>query len=317
MRDNTRGEYVGVGLMIRVIDDAVVVTDVLDGGPSRDAGVQSEDRILAVDDVPTAGLDVSDVVEMLRGPRGERVILTIERRVEGAEAPEQVTIPVIRDVVHTDAVTAEMPIDGIAHVRVRMFQSNTGGELRNALDRLQADFGAPLNGVVLDLRDNPGGLLSEAISVSDAFLSEGVIVSTGGRLDADETVSEATRGATRFRGPLTVLINGGSASASEIVAGALQDHARATLVGTQSYGKGSVQTIVDLQDGSGLKLTISRYYTPSGRSIDGAGITPDVEVSQMAPLPDDEPVVVDHADPRVAGIEDPQLRAALELLLQP
>jgi len=317
MRDNTRGEYVGVGLMIRVIDDAVVVTDVLDGGPSRDAGVQSEDRILAVDDVPTAGLDVSDVVEMLRGPRGERVILTIERRVEGAEAPEQVTIPVIRDVVHTDAVTAEMPIDGIAHVRVRMFQSNTGGELRNALDRLQADFGAPLNGVVLDLRDNPGGLLSEAISVSDAFLSEGVIVSTGGRLDADETVSEATRGATRFRGPLTVLINGGSASASEIVAGALQDHARATLVGTQSYGKGSVQTIVDLQDGSGLKLTISRYYTPSGRSIDGAGITPDVEVSQMAPLPDDEPVVVDHADPRVAGIEDPQLRAALVLLLQP
>jgi carboxyl-terminal processing protease len=317
MRDDTRGEYVGVGLMIRVIDDAIVVTEVLNGGPSRDAGVRADDRIIAVDDVATTGLEVGDVVGMLRGPRGERVILTLERLEPGSEERVEITIPVIRDIVHTEAVLADMPIAGIAHVRVRMFQTNTGGELRSALDRLQADFGAPLEGVVLDLRDNPGGLLSEAISVSDAFLSEGTIVSTGGRLDADETVSEANRGSTRFHGPMTVLINGGSASASEIVAGALQDHGRATLVGTQSYGKGSVQTIIDLQDGSGLKLTISRYYTPSGRSIDGSGIAPDHEVSQMAPLSDDTTEAAPAVDPRVASIDDPQLRAALELLLQP
>lgn len=307
MRDDTRGEYVGVGIMIRNLEEGIEVTEVFEGGPARDAGVRIGDLIVTVDGASVIGLDTPTVVDLLRGPRGERVVLGIERTIDEGDTTEH-EIAIIRDLIHTAAVEAELVAPGIGHVRIRSFQTNTGGEVRTAIDRMQAEYGDELEGVVLDLRDNPGGLLSEAVSVADAFVSDGIIVSTGGRLDADEGVSEASRSATRYDGPLVVLVNGGSASASEVVAGALQDQARGPIFGTQSYGKGSVQTIVDLQDGSGLKLTISLYYTPSGRSINGTGITPDMVV---------EGGDVEAGEGVAGAIVDRQLRAAVEHLLQP
>ena len=308
MRDDTRGEYVGVGIAIRASEQGIEVLEVFPGGPARDAGVFTGDVIIRIDGEDARGFETQDCVDRLRGPRGERVLVTVERAMESGGV-EELELEVVRDVIHTPAVEAEMLDDGIGWVRIRSFQSNTGGELRSAVDRLQRDHGAELSGMVLDLRNNPGGLLSEAVSVADAFLTDGRIVSTGGRLDADESVSEATRSGTRYRGPVAVLVNGGSASASEIVAGALQDRGRAAVVGTQTYGKGSVQSIIDLQDGSGLKLTISRYYTPSGRSIDGEGITPDLVVAAS------EDPTETTMEGEAAAEDDPQLAEAIRVLL--
>lgn len=314
MRADTRGEYVGVGIVIQGSDRGIVISEVFEGGPARDAGVQAGDLITSIDGEDASDFQTQDCVERLRGPRGERVSIGLLRTLDdGAE--QAMVVDVVRDVIHTPAVEAEMLSGGVGWVQIRSFQSNTGGELRSAVDRLQSEHGAELTGVVLDLRNNPGGLLSEAVTVADAFLTDGRIVSTGGRLDADESVSEATRSGTRFRGPLAVLVNGGSASASEIVAGALQDRGRATVVGLQTYGKGSVQSIIDLQDGSGLKLTISRYYTPSGRSIDGEGITPDLRITAQE---GEEGDAMGEALPaELAELGDRQLGAAVRLLLNP
>ncbi len=308
MKNDTRGEYVGVGIVIAEDDEGVWVREVFPGGPADLAGVLVDDRIVAINGEAMVGAQTSDVVSVLRGRRGEPVTVTISRMSPEAEARVERELEVVRDMIHMEAVVEFQPLPGYGVLRVRQFQANVSDDVRGAIDRLQSEHGAELEGVVLDLRGNPGGLLSEAISLSDVFMSEGEIVSTGGRAEPENHWT-ARRNTTRFSGPVVVLMNAGSASASEIVAGALQDTGRASIVGTQSYGKGSVQTIIDLADGSGLKLTISRYYTPSGRSISGEGITPDwVVTSDAVDVPRSEALV---------NVEDPQLRAALQLLIEP
>jgi carboxyl-terminal processing protease len=279
MRNDTRGEYVGVGMEVRADDrGGVSVGTVFEGGPAFAAGLQTGDRLLRIDDEDASEFTTDDVVRRLRGERGARVRVQIERTEEGSDTPEALEIELIRDVIRMNAVTSEMPVPGYGVVRVRSFQANIANDVRSAIDRLQADHGGTLEGLVLDLRDDPGGLLSEAIALSDAFLSDGTIVSTRGRGAQGGDEWSASRSTTRYRGPLVVLVNQNSASASEIVAGALQDNGRAVLVGTRTYGKGSVQSIIELPGGNGLKLTTSLYYTPSGRSIQSEGITPDLWV---------------------------------------
>lgn len=307
MRNDTRGEYVGVGIVIREVDSSVVVQEVFEGGPAMAAGVSVGDIIIGVAGESATGFGTQDVVERLRGRRGESVDVELRREVDGSY--QDIAVTIVRDVIQVDAIAEEMPVPGYGLVQMRQFQSGVGDGVREAIDRLQAEHGEELAGVILDLRGNPGGLLSEAVEVSDVFLSSGDIVSTGSRASPSNRF-EASRGSTRFDGPVVVLMDEGSASASEIVAGALQDNGRATILGTQSYGKGSVQSIIDLADGGGLKLTISLYYTPSGRSIQGEGIFPDVEV---------EAGPADTSVPSLSGldlsaVEDGQVRAALEYL---
>ena len=307
MQNDTRGEYVGVGIVIRDVDDEVVVQEVFEGGPALAAGVEPGDVFVSINGESTVGFVTQDVVQRLRGRRGESVDVVVRRENDGA--PSDVTLTIVRDVIHVAAIAESMPVPGYGLVEMRQFQEGVGDGVREALDRLQAEHGDELDGVILDLRGNPGGLLSEAVDVSDAFLSSGDIVRTGGR-SAPENRFSASRGNTRFDGPLVVLMDDGSASASEIVAGALQDNARAWIVGTQSYGKGSVQSIIELADGGGLKLTISLYYTPSGRSIQGEGIFPDIEVE--AGTADPSAPTLSSLD--LSGVEDAQVRAALELM---
>jgi carboxyl-terminal processing protease len=306
MQNDTRGEYVGVGIVIREADGWVLVQEVFDGGPALAAGVEPGDTIVSVSGESAEGFGTEDVVERLRGRRGEAVDVVVRR---GESTPEEISLTIVRDVIHVDAISESMPVPGYGVVQMRQFQEGVSDGVREAIDRLQGEHGAELEGVILDLRGNPGGLLSEAVEVSDAFLSSGDIVSTGGRSAPDSRFS-ASRGSTRFDGPLVVLMDEGSASASEIVAGALQDNGRAIILGTQSYGKGSVQSVIDLSAGGGLKLTISRYYTPSGRSIQGEGIFPDivVEAGVVGPLaPTLSPL-------DLSAVEDSQIRAALEYL---
>ena len=307
MQNDTRGEYVGVGIVIRAVEGDVVVQEVFEGGPALVAGVEVGDVFLTIDGESTEGFETQDVVQRLRGRRGESVDVVVRRAQDEGEA--EVSLTIVRDVIHVDAIAESMPVPGYGLVEMRQFQEGVGDGVREAIDRLQAAHGEELEGVILDLRGNPGGLLSEAVDVSDAFLSSGDIVTTGGR-SAPENRFSASRGNTRFAGPLVVLMDDGSASASEIVAGALQDNGRASVVGTQSYGKGSVQSIIELADGGGLKLTISLYYTPSGRSIQGEGIFPDVEVEPGTADPD----APTFAPIDLSGVEDAQVRAALELL---
>ncbi len=331
MRADTRGEYVGVGIMISADVGGVRVQEVFEGGPARDAGVLVGDLIVGVDGDPTVDLEVDDMVGRLRGRRGEAVTVSLLRLVE--EESTEVDVTIVRDTIHVAAVSEELVLPDYGVARIRSFQAGVSDDLRGAIDRLQSENDGPLDGLVLDLRGNPGGLLAEAITVSDVFLSSGEIVSTRGAHVRDESWS-ASRAPTRYRGPLVVLVDGGTASASEIVAGALQDQGRAVVIGTQTYGKGSVQSVLDLADGSGLKLTISLYYTPLGRSIQGEGIHPDFIVAaaghgaEVETAADAEPhgesalegalenpdAAPDQAGFDVSGIDDPQLRAALEQL---
>ncbi|MCB9506272.1 MAG: S41 family peptidase [Myxococcales bacterium] len=314
MRSDTRGEYVGVGVQIRIAAEGVYIEEVFEGGPADRAGAVAGDLMVTIGGDSAAGFTLDDVMDRLRGRRGEPVDVVVVR--EGIDEP--VALTMVRDTIEVEAVTASMVAPGIGVVSLRQFQSDVSDDIRGAIDRLQSQNGAPLAGLVLDLRGDPGGLLNEAIDVADLFLSSGVIVSTGGRTQAAE-VHHASRNSTRYAGPMAVLMDGGSASASEIVGGALQDTGRALIVGEQSFGKGSVQTIIDLSDGSGLKLTIARYYTPSGRSIHGEGITPDLRVSADPTDPATASVLDAQVLPPgvdLSGISDGQLRAAVGSLLE-
>ena len=288
MRADTRGEYVGVGMEIRLDEGGRIrVEAVSPHGPAAEAGIQAGDVLLQVDDVPMAGRGVGEAVQLLRGPRGVPVVLRVQRLAEHAGAgpngpaqPRIETVAVIRDVIRVQAVEERLLDAGVGHIRVRSFQQNTAQEVGAALGRLEGERGSALRGLVLDLRGNRGGLLREGILLADLFLDNGVIVSTRARSDRENERWAARRSATRYRGPMILLVDAMSASASEIVAGALQDHERALVMGERTFGKGSVQSIVTLADGSGLKLTVSLYLTPSGRSIQDQGITPDVVVSR-------------------------------------
>lgn len=279
LTSDTLGRYAGVGVEIDVRDGWLTVTRVLEGAPAHKAGVLPGDRFLSIDGRAARDVPIGEAVQWMRGEPGTRVTVVLRR--EGAA--EAIEAQLTRQLIDVESVQLDVLPGRIAHVRLRAFQEDTARALREALDiaveRTAREGG--LAGVLLDLRDNPGGLLSAAVLVADEFLAEGVIVSTRGRGDRVLRESRATAAGTRPAWPMVVLVNGLSASASEIVAGALRDHGRAVLVGSRTFGKGSVQNVIELPDGSAMKLTTALYFTPSGRSIQAQGIEPDVEVPQL------------------------------------
>ncbi|MCB5199146.1 carboxyl-terminal processing protease [Loktanella sp. DSM 29012] len=277
MRVQTRGEFGGLGLEVTQEEGWVKVVSPMDGTPADAAGMQAGDYITTVDGESLLGLTLDEALELLRGPVGSEVIITVVREDE----PEPFDVSIIRDTIKLTAVRARTEGKAVV-LRITTFNNQTYPNLEEGLaEQIEAAGGIEnVDGVVLDLRNNPGGLLNQAVFVSDAFLNAGEIVSTRGRSLADSDRFNATEGDLAEGLPIVVLINGGSASASEIVAGALQDHRRAIVVGTKSFGKGSVQTVVPLQGNGAMRLTTSRYYTPSGRSIQALGISPDIIVEQ-------------------------------------
>ena len=275
MQTQTRGEYGGLGIEVTSEEGVVRVVSPIDGTPAARAGIQAGDYLTAIDGESIVGLTLNDAVRRMRGEAGSSLTVTVAR--EGTD-PFDVTLQ--REIINVRAVTARVDGD-VGIIRISTFNERTGDMLQDAIRTVRRDTGGRLRGVVVDLRNNPGGLLDQAIEVSDAFLDGGEVVSTRGRQPEDVQRYNARRGDDMAGVPVVVLINGASASAAEIVAGALQDRNRALIVGTDSFGKGSVQTVIPLQGGrdGALRLTTARYYTPAGRSIQGAGITPDMEVA--------------------------------------
>ncbi len=283
MREQTRGEFGGLGIEVTQEEGFVKVVSPIDGTPADQAGMQAGDFITHVDGESVLGLNLDQAVEMMRGPVGSEIIITVVR--EGIDEPFDVSI--IRDTIKLTAVRTRTEGNTVV-LRITTFNNQTFPNLESGLKEAVDEIGGMdrVNGFVLDLRNNPGGLLNQAIAVSDAFLEKGEIVSTRGREPQDGERFNATAGDLALGKPLVVLINGGSASASEIVAGALQDHRRAVVVGEKSFGKGSVQTVMPLGK-SAMRLTTARYYTPSGRSIQALGVSPDIVVEQPLVRPDD------------------------------
>jgi carboxyl-terminal processing protease len=281
MQVQTRGEFGGLGIEVTMEDGLVKVVAPIDETPAAKAGVMANDIITHLDDEAVQGLTLNQAVDKMRGPVNTKIKLTIMRK--GSDKPIDVTI--VRDIIRVKSVRSHSEGDDVGYIRITQFNEQTTDGLKQAINDLNSQLGADkIKGYIVDLRNNPGGLLDQAISVSDTFLDKGEIVSTRGR-NPEETQRFNARPGDMTKGkPVILLINGGSASASEIVAGALQDHKRATLIGTRSFGKGSVQTIIPLGAGNGaLRLTTARYFTPSGRSIQAKGITPDIEVLQDVP----------------------------------
>jgi carboxyl-terminal processing protease len=280
MQVQTRGEFGGLGIEVTMEDGLIKVVAPIDETPAAKAGIMANDIITHLDDEPVQGLTLNQAVEKMRGPENSKIKLKIMRK--GQDKPVEVTITRAR--IQVRSVRSHLEGDDVGFIRVTQFNEQTTEGLKKAITDLSTQAGDKLKGYIIDLRNNPGGLLDQAISVSDTFLEKGEIVSTRGR-NAEETQRfNARAGDLTKNKPVIVLINGGSASASEIVAGALQDHRRATVIGTRSFGKGSVQTIIPLGSGNGaLRLTTARYFTPSGRSIQAKGISPDIEVLQEVP----------------------------------
>jgi carboxyl-terminal processing protease len=275
----TRGSFGGLGIEITIKNDIITVVAPIEDTPAYNAGVKAGDEIIKINDDFTKGMTLTEAVKMMRGPKGSKIRLTLHR--DGVA--DLFTIPVLRDVIKIKSVKTKELKDGYGYVRITTFQDGTNQDVEKALEKFAKDRDGRVKGLVLDLRDNPGGLLNQAVSVSDDFLDGGSIVYTQGRLDSQQQKYFAHKKKGFIDFPMVVLVNGGSASASEIVAGALQDQRRAIIEGTQTFGKGSVQTILPLDDQSALRLTTARYYTPNGRSIQAVGITPDVVVEPPKP----------------------------------
>ena len=284
MRVQTEGEFGGLGIEVTQEEGFVKVVSPIDDTPADEAGIEAGDFITHVDGESVLGLTLDSAVELMRGPVGSEIVITVVR--EGVDDPFDVTI--VRDTIKLTAVRTRMVGDSVI-LRVTTFNQQTFPNLQEGLSEAVEEAGGmeAINGIVLDLRNNPGGLLSQGIKVSDAFLEAGEIVSTRGRRPQDGERYNAEPGDLADGKPIVVLINGGSASASEIVAGALQDHRRAIVVGTKSFGKGSVQTVMPLRSDGAMRLTTARYYTPSGRSIQALGVSPDIVVQQPPSRPDD------------------------------
>jgi carboxyl-terminal processing protease len=281
LTSDTEGLYGGVGLEIDVHDGWLTVIGAFDGGPAARAGVRPGDRFLSIDGVGARDMPVQEALERMRGEPGTTVKVALRRK--GAE--DAVELSLTREVIEVEAVQLRVLSDRVAYLRLKVFQQTVGQDVRRALDlavERTAEHGG-VRGLLLDLRGNPGGLLSAAVQVADELLEGGVIVSTRGRGGVLQREYRAERSGTRPDWPLVVLVDGYSASASEIVAGALQDHGRGVLVGTRTFGKGSVQNVIELPDGSAIKLTTALYFTPSGRSIQAHGIEPDVRAEQLDP----------------------------------
>src|SRR6202040_1425203 len=271
----TRGQFGGIGVELTLEGKVPEVISPIDGTPAAEAGIEPGDRIVKIDALPTTGMDVEEVVKRLRGPAGSRVTLSIARNDRGA-----FDVTLTRNVIRVVSVKSDLKPNNIGYARITTFTENTASELAGAIERMKARTQGRLNGFLLDLRNDPGGLLDASIDVAGVFLDGGVVVTTRGRNATDDHVYRAQATGDVLRGtPMVVLINSASASAAEIVAGALQDHRRATVMGTRSFGKGSVQTIIPLEGRGALRLTTALYYTPSGRSIQGQGIAPDIVVN--------------------------------------
>ena len=273
----TKGEFGGLGIEVGMEDGFVKVIAPIDDTPAQRAGVRSGDLIVRLDDTPVKGLSLNDAVKLMRGKPGTSLELTIIR--EGEEKP--IKIVVVRDTIKVASVKGRLLDEKYGYLRISQFQSHTTSDLLKVLQRLEKEAKEPLQGVILDLRNNPGGVLNAAVSVSDAFLKSGLIVYTQGREGDSQLRFEAAPDDVLNGAPIVVLVNEGSASASEIVAGALQDQKRAIIMGTPTFGKGSVQTIIPISDTAAVKLTTARYYTPSGRSIQAEGIKPDIELEKV------------------------------------
>lgn len=286
LRIDTEGKFTGIGIHVTMRDSFVTVVSPIEGTPAYEAGVKAMDKIVKVDGVITS--ELRDAVKRMRGPKGTTVIITIIR--EAVKEPIEFTL--VRDVIPIESVKSVSIEPGYGYVRITNFREQTTDDVVTALKNFESSA-TPLKGLVLDLRDNPGGILSQAISVSDLFIEDGIILTIKGRLDKHNNVFKAHPSNTPKSYPIVILINGGSASASEIVAGALKDHQRALLLGTQTFGKGSVQTVESLRDGYGIKFTIARYYTPSGQSIQATGIIPDIIIHKKSTDSNDAPNPVD------------------------
>ncbi|WP_422677625.1 S41 family peptidase [Billgrantia ethanolica] len=272
LRESTEGEFGGIGIEVGLEEGRLTVITPIDDTPASRAGLQARDVILEIDGNPTERLSLQESVTLMRGEPGSQIRLSILR--SGQEEALDVTLT--REIIRTESVRSEMLEPGYGYLRVSQFQSRSGEQVNNAIRRMERD--GPLQGLVLDLRNNPGGVLQAAVAVADAFLQSGLVVYTEGRLPDTQMRFSASRETAAPDVPLVVLINGGSASAAEIVAGALQDQRRGVIMGTESFGKGSVQQVMPLGNGEGLKLTTALYYTPNGRSIQAMGIEPDVRV---------------------------------------
>ena len=336
MQEETKGRFEGLGIEITIKEGILMVVSPIEDTPAFKAGILAGDQILKIDGDSTKNLTLMDSVKRLRGPKGTKVTITIMR--EGFTKPREFTLT--RDVIPVRSVRHELLEKQYGYIRLSQFQEKTEGELDKALKALEEESKGSMKGLILDLRNNPGGLLDQAVKVADRFIESGLIVSMEGRREDQKMKFFAHSQGTIARYPLIVLVNGGSASASEIVAGAIQDHGRGILVGTQTFGKGSVQTIFPLKDGSGLRLTTARYFTPNGRSIQAKGIIPDIlvkpalsEEEKVTPLPK-QPMEKDlerhlietekgpptekekpkKEEAKAKKPSDPQLERALELL---
>jgi carboxyl-terminal processing protease len=292
MQVQTKGEFGGLGIEVTMENGLIKVVSPIDGTPAAKAGIQPADLIIQIDGKPILGMTLSQAVDKMRGPVDSKIVLTVRR---GKQAPFDVTLQ--RAVIKIESVHSQLIDKSIGYVRITSFSEQTTSGLQDAITKIKADAGGKLQGLVLDLRNNPGGLLDQAIGVVDTFVDKGEIVSTRGRDPSQAQRYNATPGDMVDGLPIVILINGGSASASEIVAGAMQDHHRAILLGTRSFGKGSVQTIIPIPGHGAIRLTTARYYTPSGRSIQAKGIEPDIHVEQA----------------KVEVIAGPQFRSEAEL----
>jgi carboxyl-terminal processing protease len=292
MQVQTKGEFGGLGIEVTMENGLIKVVSPIDGTPAAKAGIQPADLIIQIDGKPILGMTLSQAVDKMRGPVDSKIVLTVRR---GKQAPFDVTLQ--RAVIKIESVHSQLIDKSIGYVRITSFSEQTTSGLQDAITKIKADAGGKLQGLVLDLRNNPGGLLDQAIGVVDTFVDKGEIVSTRGRDPSQAQRYNATPGDMLDGLPVVILINGGSASASEIVAGAMQDHHRAILLGTRSFGKGSVQTIIPIPGHGAIRLTTARYYTPSGRSIQAKGIEPDIHVEQA----------------KVEVIAGPQFRSEAEL----
>lgn len=279
MKVQTKGEFGGLGIEVTMEDGVVKVVSPIDDTPAFKAGLKAGDLITHLDGKPIIGMTLAEAVDKMRGKVGSPIEITVRR--EGAQAP--IILKIVRDVIKIQPVKSRIEAGSVGYIRITQFNRNTFDGLKTAIDKTNKELGDKLIGYVIDLRNNPGGLLDQAILVSDAFLEQGEIVSTRGRDEKDIKRDNALPGDLANGLPIVVLINNGSASASEIVAGALQDHHRAVIMGTRSFGKGSVQTIIPVSGDGALRLTTARYFTPSGRSIQGKGIDPDINV-EMAKI---------------------------------
>jgi carboxyl-terminal processing protease len=274
MQMETKGKFEGLGIVIEKKKGLLTVVSPIEDTPAFKAGIQPGDHIIKIDGEPTKNISLNEAAMKMRGPKGTNVTITITR--EGLAKPKDITI--VRDIIPLRSVRHEVLEKEIGYVRISQFNEETASDFEKAIQKLNVLSKTPLKGLIVDLRNNPGGLLDQAVKVADKFITSGVIVSIAGRNKEQKMKFTAHRNGTLEDYPLVVLVNRGSASGSEILAGALQDHGRALILGTQTFGKGSVQTIFPLKDGSGLKLTTARYYTPSGKSIQAMGITPSIIV---------------------------------------